>query len=98
MTIFNHIKATMMCTVVTSRLSDYEDSLSIIDEERDNCGIMSNLTQANDVIKANEKILLYIDSLRGKQRVVTPAQISKDLGYSQDFIESILIANGFQED
>lgn len=98
MEITQHIKQALVCGELSISLSDHEEALCILDEKRDNCGMMSPSTQVNDIQKANEKILLYIDSLREKQRCVTPAQISKDLGYSQDFVEAILIANGFQED
>lgn len=92
------IKATMMCMEAGAALAINEESLTISDEERDNCGEMSSITEFNDIVKANEKILHYIDSLGGKQRVVTSSQISKELGISQMFIEDLLVANGFEED
>lgn len=97
-TILQHIKSVMMCEELTIGLAISEDSLCVLDEERGNCGSMSPSSQADDVQKANKKILLYINSIRDNCRTVTPAQISKELGFSQEFIESILIANGFQED
>lgn len=97
-TILQHIKSAMMCEELYIGLAISEESLNLIDEKRDNCGEMSLTSQVDDIRKANEKILIYINSIRNKQRIVTPAQISKQLGFSQDFVESILIANGFQED
>ncbi len=96
--ILQHIKAAMMCEELIIGLAISEESLCVLDEERGNCGIMSPSAQMDDIQKANEKILNYINSIRNTQRVVTPTQISKELGYSQDFVEIILIANGFQED
>lgn len=92
------IKASLFCDDVDKRLSLHEESLTEIDDQRENGGRLSPSAEANDIKEGNKKILLYIDSLRGKQRCVTPDQISKDLGYSKNFIESILMANGFQED
>ena len=96
--IYQYITSTMMCMSSVAALAINEDTLTMIDEERDNCGTMSPSTEANDIIKANEKILIYIDSLRDKQRIITPNQLSKELGMSEIFIENILIANGFEED
>lgn len=96
--IYQHIKAVLMCEELGIELAISEDSLCILNEKRGNCGAMSLSAQVDDIQKANEKILNYIDSIRGKQRIVTPAQISQKLGYSQNFIETILIANGFKED
>ncbi len=96
--VYQHITAAMMCIESVTALSINEESLTTTDDEKDNSGIMSPATEANDIIKANKKILLYIDSLRDKQRIITPAQISKVLGMSEVFIENILIANGFEED
>ncbi len=96
--IFQHIKAAMMCEELTIGLTISEDSLCVLDEERGNGGAMSPSAQFDDIQKANKKILNYINSIRDTQRVVTPAQISKELGFSQEFVETILIANGFQED
>lgn len=96
--IYQHITSSMMCIDTIAALAIHEESLTIIDEERENQGMMSPSTEANDIVKANEKILLYINSISSKQKIVTPAQISKELGMSEIFIENILIANGFQED
>lgn len=98
MTIIQHIKAVMMCEELTLSLAISEDALCVMDEERDNCGAMSPSAQVDDIQKANKKILNYILSIKDKQRTITPAQISIELGYSKDFVETILIANGFQED
>ena len=96
--ILQHIKAVKMCEELGIELAISEEALSIKDEERGNCGTMSPSSEVTDIQKANKKILLYIDSIRDKQRIITPAQISKELGFSKDFVESILIANGFKED
>lgn len=88
----------MMCIDASIALAIDEESLITIDEERGNQGIMSPSTEANDIMKANKKILIYIDSIKDKQRIITPAQLSKELGISEVFIENILIANGFEED
>jgi hypothetical protein len=96
--IFQHIESAMMCLESVKALAINEDALTIIDSERDNEGMMSPSSEANDIIKANKKILTYIDSLNGKQRIITPAQLSKELGMSELFIEGMLIANGFEED
>ena len=97
-TILQIIKASMMCEELIVNLDINEEDLCILNEKRDNCGAMSISAQVDDIQKANKKILLYIDSIRDKQRVITPAQISIELGYSKEFIETILIANGFLED
>jgi len=96
--IYQHIKATMMCVESVAELIVDEELLITIDESRDNCGIMSPHAEAEDIMKANEKILLYISSISDKQRIITPNQLSKELGMSAAFIENILIANGFEED
>ncbi len=86
-----------MCSDSIEALYLSEDTMTMVDGERDNCGIMSPYTQILDMQKANEKILSYIDSIVGKQTVITSSQISKELGISQGFVEAILIANGFEE-
>ena len=93
-----HIKAIIACEEAALRLAIHEESLNMIQSIEGNCGAMSPLSEANDIKNANEKILLYIDSIRDKQRTITPSQISKELGMSQDFIEAMLIANGFEGD
>ena len=93
-----HIKAIIACEEAALRLAIHEESLNMIQSIERNCGAMSPLSEANDIKNANEKILLYIDTLRDKQVTVTPAQISEKLGMSQDFIEAMLIANEFEED
>lgn len=53
--ILQQIKATMMCEELTIGLAISEESLCIIDEERDNCGAMSPSAQVDDIQKANKK-------------------------------------------
>lgn len=100
MKIIDIIKAATMCEELVTALSISEELLILTEEKKENCncGRMSPSAQADDIQKANKKILLYIGSIKDKQRTITPAEISKKLGFSQDFIETILIANGFQED
>ena len=98
MKIIDSILANMMCIEAGTLLNINEESLILLDEERENCAEMSPISQMDDIRKANEKILLYIDSIKDKQRTITPAQISIELGMSKDFVESILLANGFEED
>ncbi len=98
MSVIQIIKSSLFCKELDEELGFREEQLTLIDDLTDNCGTLSPSTEEDDIKKANKKILLYINSLKGKQRCVTPSQISKELGYSQNFIESILISNGFEED
>lgn len=93
--LITQLQVTSMCGLASHILDNTEAMMAENDNNLDNCGTMD---QAKDIERANKKILEHIDSLRGKQRVVTPAQISKELGMSEEFIESILIANGFGVD
>ena len=98
MKIIDSILANMMCIEAETTLAINEKSLILSDEEKDNRAVMSPISQMDDIRKANNRILLYIDSIKDKQRTITPAQISIELGMSKEFVETILLANGFQED
>lgn len=96
--IIYHIKAALLCDNAIYDLELREQALTLTDYELTNCGLLSPSCELKYIIKANKRILEYIDSLKGKQRLVTPIQISKELGLSKEFIEDMLIAHGFIEE
>lgn len=96
--ILTELTAENMCRVSSMMLQNSEEAITESNNNLDNCGMMSPDTIFKDLERANIKILDYINSLRGKQRAVTPIQIAEELGMSSTFVESILIANGFEMD
>lgn len=96
--LITQLQVTTMCGLASHILDNTEAMMVDSDNDLDNCGMMDQSSVFKDLERANRKILDYINSLRGKQRAVTPTQIAEELGMSSVFVESILIANGFEMD
>lgn len=94
--IITKLEITYMCGLASRILDNIEEMINNNDNNLDNCGMMDKASVFQDLERANRKILDYINSLRGKQVLVTPNQIAEELGMSSEFVESMLIANGFE--
>lgn len=88
------LRSVEMCIDASNRLNLLTKSISEHDNELDNCGNLSHSQRMLDLKRAERRVLEYVNTLIGKESVISIPQLSRTLLLAEDVITVILEKNG----